>query len=270
MPFGTGLIGLGVSLAPTIFQSILGANQSKQAEDVSPGARPKYEIPSAEKASLDLTRMLAGSNAPGYNIAKADIEGAGANNLLTGIKFGGADVAQTYKNQTDALSDLNAGNEAFRERQLNNLTNKLSEFAGYQDKAFDINKMQPYEYALNQSKELKDASNQNIYGALSDASSGVLELMKTFNGGVGATGKTANPTTQDFEAMTNNPQFWEQLKTSDPATYAKLSDAMKQKSATNGGVVGVESNPALDQMLQSLISGGYNPFQSLQSGVVTR
>lgn len=254
MPFGTGLIGLGVSLAPTIFQSILGANQSKQAEAVSPGARPKYEIPAAEKASLDLTRLLAGSNAPGYTIAKNDIESAGANALLTGSKFGGVDVAQMYKNQTSALSDLNAGNEAYRERQLQNLTGKLSEFAGYQEKAFDINKMQPYQYALQQSMDLKNASNQNIYGALSDASSGILEMLKLGGGGLGATTKTTETITPEYSAMSDNPQFWEQLKTSDPVTYAKLSDAMKQKSANIGGVVGVESNPNMDKLLQLLIS----------------
>lgn len=180
------LLGLAVTLAPSIYQGILGANQDNQANSISPGARPKYEIPSAEKAALNLQRMLASSNAPGYTQAKEDVEAGGANALLQSMKFGTPNVAQMYKNKTDALLDLNTNNEMFRERQLGNLTNKLSEYAGFQEKQFDINKMQPYNYAMQQSMDLKDASNQNIYGALDQGGAGIITAMQLLNGGTGA------------------------------------------------------------------------------------
>lgn len=194
MPIGA-LLGLATSLAPTIYQGILGMNQNDQANKVSPGARPKYEIPSAEKAALDLQRMLASSNMPGYAGAKEDIEAGGANALLQTLKSSNPNVSQMYKNQTDALRDLSGDNAAFRERQLEGLTNKLSEYAGYQEKEFDINKMQPYNYALQQSMDLKDASNQNIYGALGQGAESLVNAMNLLNtGGKESGGGVADPT----------------------------------------------------------------------------
>jgi hypothetical protein len=232
------LLGLAVTLAPSIYQVILGDKQDNQANAISPGARPKYEIPSAEKAALNLQRMLASSNAPGYTQAKEDVEAGGANALLQTMKFGTPNVAQMYKNKTDALVDLNVNNEIYRERQLNNLTNKLTEYAGFQEKEFDINKMQPYNYAMQQSMDLKDASHQNIYGALDQGGAGIITAMQLLNGGVlnglgSATEKTANKNrgvggggkavpegtpveSIDVATLTSNPEFQKIAQTLTP------------------------------------------------------
>ena len=208
------LLGLAVTLAPSIYQNILGKKQAKQADDISPGARPKYEIPSAEKAALNLKRMLASSNAPGYTQAKEDVEAGGANALLQSMKFGTPNVAQMYKNKTDALVDLNINNETYRERQLDGLTNKLSEYAAFQEKEFDINKMQPYNYALQQSMYLKDASIQNKYNALDQGGAAVITGMQ----GVGAGFKNS------LLELMDDPKYAELLKNLTPDQLAQLKN----------------------------------------------
>lgn len=260
------LLGLAVTLAPSVYQGILGANQDNQANSISPGARPKYEIPSAEKAALNLQRMLASSNAPGYTQAKEDVEAGGANALLQTMKFGTPNVAQMYKNKTDALVDLNINNETYRERQLDGLTNKLSEYAAFQEKEFDINKMQPYNYAMQQSMDLKDASNQNIYGALDQGGAGIITAMNLLNGGTGMTGgKVAAPNTN--RAITSGggnkvatgdngvplATDFTDMKTPTYDNLQVLSDTLKKQAATVGGVVTPQSNAQIDGMIKMLI-----------------
>lgn len=265
------LLGLAVTLAPSVYQGILGANQDNQANSISPGARPKYEIPSAEKAALNLQRMLASSNAPGYTQAKEDVEAGGANALLQTMKFGTPNVAQMYKNKTDALVDLNINNETYRERQLGNLTNKLSEYAGFQEKEFDINKMQPYNYAMQQSMDLKDASNQNIYGALDQGGAGIITAMQLLNGGTGVTNGTSAANNKVVNTNRGTPVIggnkgvvgesgvplatdFTDTKAPVYENLSQLSDALKQQAATSGGVVTPESNKQIDAMLSMLIS----------------
>lgn len=272
MPIGA-LLGLATSLAPTIYQGILGMNQNDQANKVSPGARPKYEIPSAEKAALDLQRMLASSNMPGYAGAKEDIEAGGANALLQTLKSSNPDVSRMYKNQTDALRDLSGDNAAFRERQLEGLTNKLSEYAGYQEKEFDINKMQPYDYALQQSMDLKDASNQNIYGALGQGAEGLINAMNLLNTGgkegetgvAGADGIVSGGGVQEGAKLDGSgvplATDFTSMKAPVYNNLAGLTDKLKQVSATQGGVVTPESNAQVDEMLKLLIANPNAMYQ---------
>jgi hypothetical protein len=114
----------------------------------------------------------------------------------------------------------------------------LSEYAGFQEKEFDINKMQPYNYALQQSMNLKDASHQNIYGALDQGGAGIITAMQLLNGGVlnglgSATEKTANKNrgaggggkgvpegtpveSIDVATLTSNPEFQKIAQTLTP------------------------------------------------------
>ena len=208
------LLGLAVTLAPSIYQNILGKKQAKQADDISPGKRPEYEIPSAQKAALNLQRMLASSNAPGYTQAKEDVEAGGANALLQTMKFGTPNVAQMYKNKTDALVDLNINNETYRERQLEGLTKGYEKYAPFQEKEFDINKMQPYNYALQQSMYLKDASIQNKYNALDQGGAAVITGMQ----GIGAGFKNS------LLELMDDPKYAEWLKNLTPDQLAQLKN----------------------------------------------
>lgn len=176
-------VSLAASLAPTVFQGILGINQNQQAKDVAPGARPVYEIPTGAKNALNLSRMTAAGNMPGYDQTRENIEAAAASAVLQGSKFGNPAISQAYRGVTSALKDLGVENAGFRERQMNNLINSYQNYAGYQEKAFDINEMQPYEYALQQAQDLKNASNENIYGALGDLSTGIIDTMSAFDMG---------------------------------------------------------------------------------------
>ena len=254
------LVSLAASLAPTVFQTILGVNQNQQAQDVAPGARPVYEIPDAAKRSLELQRRAAAGNMPGYDTTRESIEAAGANAVLQGSKFGNPNITQAYRGVTSALKDLGVENAGFRERQMNNLIDSYSNFAGYEEKAFDINQMQPYEYALQQAQMLKNASNQNIYGALGDAAAGIINTMSAYS--MGGNGKSADPNANKVSLSTGtgtenglplNENFTTQ-KTISPETYSQLSDMLKQVSATQGGVLPVVSDPTMDAKINMLIS----------------
>lgn len=249
-------IGLAAQFAPTVYQAILGLNQSNQADKISPDARPVYKTPEAEKAALNLQRMLASSNAPGYTQAKEDIEATGANTLLQSMKGVNPNVAQLYKNQTKNLLDLNMDNEMFRERQMNNLVDSYQRIGTYQDKEFNFNKAQPYAYALNQSMQLKDASNNNIYGALGQGAEGLINSLSLLNENTGVGNKQAEQTTlspagEKVDGVPYASPLFQPEKIAD--NYAGLTDAQKQKSATIGGVITPQSNAQMDEMLKLLI-----------------
>ena len=122
------LVSLAASLAPTVFQTILGVNQNQQAQDVAPGARPVYEIPDAAKRSLELQRRAAAGNMPGYDTTRESIEAAGANAVLQGSKFGNPNITQAYRGVTSAslkngtvsgINDCNSGGRTSSTRRLN-------------------------------------------------------------------------------------------------------------------------------------------------------
>ena len=107
---------------------------------------------------------------------------------------------------------------------------------------------------------LKNASNQNIYGALGDAAAGIINTMSAYS--MGGNGKSADPNANKVSLSTGtgtenglplNENFTTQ-KTISPETYSQLSDMLKQVSATQGGVLPVVSDPAMDAKINMLIS----------------
>ena len=130
------------------------------------------------------------------------------------MKFGTPNVAQMYKNKTDALVDLNINNETYRERQLEGLTKGYEKYAPFQEKEFDINKMQPYNYALQQSMYLKDASIQNKYNALDQGGAAVITGMQ----GIGAGFKNS------LLELMDDPKYAEWLKNLTPDQLAQLKN----------------------------------------------
>lgn len=254
------LLGLAASLAPTIYQGILGNKQADQANAISPGARPQYQIPNAAKSALGLQSMLASGNAPGYELAKEDLQAGTANALLQQSKFGNPNVGASYKNLTDAMRGLNIDNMGFRERQMENLVRSYDNFAGYQDKQFDINKMQPYQYALGQSEALKDASIQNQFRALDQGAALGIKALELINNGaegkMGNVGGGVNRVSARAESVDGTPLATDftTFKKENPQQYAALSDALKQQSATQGGVITPASNAQVDDMIKMLIA----------------
>lgn len=238
-----GLIGLAASLIPSIYQGITGSKQSKQADAISPGERPTYEIPSGAKSALGLQSMLASGNRPGYELAKEDAMASTAG--LIGATMRGAmpNTQVAYRNLTNALGDINMDNQAFRERQMGNLINSYSQYADYEDKAFDINQMQPYEYALGQSMALKDASIQNTYGALDSGAASAIKALEMINpdavSGVFGGGKTGAPQSDvDFGSSEGYSVYQRPERTSqatgaigDPTMDAKLAMLIKNPEA---------------------------------------
>jgi hypothetical protein len=122
--------------------------------------------------------MMAAGNAPGYEMAKEDVMAATAGTLGATMRGVMPNTQAAYRNMTDALGDINTNNMDWRGRQMDNLVKSYGDYAGYQEKAFDINEMQPYEYALQQSMDLKDASIQNTYGALDTGAASAIKALE--------------------------------------------------------------------------------------------
>ena len=84
-----------------------------------------------------------------------------------------SNVAKMYMSGNESINDigLEAGQQYLRNQGL--LTDALGSIAGYRDKAFEINEMQPYENNMAASAALREGSFRNASAAGQDLSSGL-------------------------------------------------------------------------------------------------
>ena len=88
-------------------------------------------------------------------------------------------VGAAQYNTNQSLSQLATTEESIRQAKEVSLAQSESEMAGYRDKAFDINEMQPYQDAARTRSMLAEGGLQNISGALGSLSNTAGQLFTT-------------------------------------------------------------------------------------------
>lgn len=162
------------------------AKRLQRSADALDPSRPTYEIPEAAKRMLESAYTQSQGDMAGYGRAMGQIQGATANQLAASRNYADSgtsmlqNLALAGEGQRGSLMDLNTQNQQFRQGNVKALQGALSGMAGYQDQAFQFNKVEPYmqeeadkrafqEAAMAQRAAKRDAWGSVIDGAINTA-----------------------------------------------------------------------------------------------------
>lgn len=159
-----GLILAGAQVGFGAYQYIKGQAEMNNLK------RPTYEIPSEVKANLTKAQLNALEGLPEAQkkayVSQIQQSAGAANNRVSGMKAGLEGMAGVYQNQINSFQQL-LGQDAMAKRQNEQvLTQQRQQMAGYKDKAFEVNQMQPYKQEYNQAQAMMGAGLQNAMGGL--------------------------------------------------------------------------------------------------------
>lgn len=173
-------IAMLAKLVPMGINAIKSGVQASQAKKLAKTERPEYQIPEEALQALNQAKYLSGmTELPGQNLMEAKV----GQNLSKGVSelervsTNPADlasnVAKMYMSGNESINDigLQAGQQYLRNQGM--LTDALGTMAGYRDKQFEINEMQPYENNMAASAALREGSFRNASAAGQDLSSGL-------------------------------------------------------------------------------------------------
>lgn len=161
----------GVALGQSIFGAIKGTNNK----------RPDYDIPESAKQALELAKINATGQMPGYtqakdqnNLTTANLISAGANNgnitqMLPAI------AARASLNNRNLSTD-NANYQAGARRELRGAYNQ---YGKYEDQEFQMNEFAPYAQKFQESRDMVGAGLQNFNTAISNY--GMYQLSNSAN-----------------------------------------------------------------------------------------
>lgn len=154
----------GLKLGLGVFQTIKGAR------DLSKLKRPEYGIPEEISRNLSEAERQALEGLPAEQKLQyvQNIERGMQSGLknLSSRKGGTAGVADLVRSQNDAFTNLVSMDAAARQQNRMFANQARGEMAAYKDKAFAINKMDPYQQKLEAGQANVGSGLQNIFGAL--------------------------------------------------------------------------------------------------------
>lgn len=169
---GGGGIGQGTAnLASGIFSGIVGLGQKRKAKRLLANLhRPEYNIPNEVLQNQKRAEMAASEGLPSqqYNQAMQNIQRQQNRGLTAAGSRRGALMALPgiQQQSNDALLGLDVKDAQARMANQQQLYGINSQVAGYKDKQWGINKMQPYERDYNYAQSLMGMGNQNLYGGI--------------------------------------------------------------------------------------------------------
>jgi hypothetical protein len=147
--------------------------------------RPTYRIPGAINESVATARGLANSSLrPGNDQALANIRQSTSNAIgaAQGVSNNAAQilsaVAGANNREQKAIQGNNALNAQFSFNAKQGLMNQLNNLAGYQDKAFQLNQMEPYMQKAQTKAALIGSGLQNLWKSADSAN-----FVNAFGGG---------------------------------------------------------------------------------------
>lgn len=157
------------NIAGGLLSGVTGFFQRRQAKKaLSKLIRPQYEIPNEILENQKKAEMAANEGLPSaqYNQAMQNIQRQQNRALMAASDRRGGLMAlpglQQQANDTQLNLDVkNAEQRLKNQQQLYGIN---SQVAGYRDKAFNINKLQPYQEDKNYYMNLLAAGNQNLLG----------------------------------------------------------------------------------------------------------
>src|SRR6478736_3070243 len=145
------MIAGGAQAAGGIISGITGLSQKRKAKKLlnSLGDQPLYNIPNEVLQNQKMAQLSASEGLPSqqYNNAMKNIQRSQANALSGAIDRRSALMAlpKLQQQANDAYGKLEVADANARMNNKRQLYGINSQVAGYRDKAFDINQMQPYQ-----------------------------------------------------------------------------------------------------------------------------
>lgn len=194
MPVTAGLIqGAAANAGQTIsgvVSGIVGLGQKRQAKKLLRNLhRPDYVIPGEVLQNQKNAQIAANTGLPSQQYAQAMQNiSRQQNQALAGSqdrRGGLMTVAANQQYGNDAAVKLGVANANARMQNRQTLYGINNQVAGYRDKQFDINQMQPYKEKFSYAMNLKGAGNQNLL-------SGVDKLIGGATGFAGSGGGSSN------------------------------------------------------------------------------
>jgi hypothetical protein len=182
--------GAGVAnIAGGLLSGVTGFFQRRKAKkELAKLHRPEYTIPEEITRSQKMAEMSANEGLPSaqYNKAMQNIQRtqanmlAGANDRRSGLMA----LPKIQQAANDATLGLDVADAQARLQNQKTLYSVSGQTAQYKDKAFQTNKMQPYQQNLNYYQSLLGAGNQNMLGGADKILGGTASLL--FGGGSGS------------------------------------------------------------------------------------
>ena len=184
------------------------AQYLKGRKIVKGNIRPEYEIPLEMRDKMTAAQLQSFRGLPEEqkqqfltNIQRSTQSGLGS---LGTRRAGLAGVSALAQTEQDSLSGMLSMDAQQRMQNIQNLGNVQSEMAGYQDKAFGLNKLNPYMENADAAQGLKGAGLQNMMGAL-DTGVDIAGQQEYLNS-LKESGGLADQTYEDPNALTTTPQ----------------------------------------------------------------
>lgn len=186
---GGGGSGQGVAnIAGGLLSGVTGFFQRRKAKkELAKLQRPEYSIPNEVLQNQKMAQLAASEGLPSqqYNNAMKNIQRSQANALSGAIDRRSALMAlpKLQQQASDAYGKLDVADANARMSNQRQLYGINSQVAGYRDKEFNINKMQPYQDNLSYYRSLLGAGNQNLVAGIDKAASGAGLLLGGIGGG---------------------------------------------------------------------------------------
>lgn len=183
-----------------LLSGVVGYFQRRKAKkELAKLSRPQYDIPQEILKNQKLAEQQAAEGMPSqqYSNAMRNIQKT-QNNLLAGAMDRRSALMALPKIQQatlDATSNLDAQDAGIAVQNKRNLINVGNTTAQYRDKAFDVNKMQPYNRDYNYYMQLLGQGNQNLLGGADRLLGGASQLVFGSQGSGGGSGGSAGGTT---------------------------------------------------------------------------
>lgn len=196
------------NIAGGLLGGVTGFFQRRKAKKaLSNLQRPQYQIPNEILQNQKQAELAANEGLPAEQYAKGmqDISRR-QNELLSGAtsrRSGLMALPALQQQSNDATLNLNIANANAKKANRQILYGINNQVAGYRDKAFDINQMQPYQRDYNYNMQLLGAGNQNMFSGAEKFLGGVLGSGNPFGiGGNASSGGSRKMTSGKANAPT--------------------------------------------------------------------
>jgi len=159
-----GALIAGTQAAVGIGQAVAGYSKLKNL------TRPEYQIPSEIEQNMSEAELMSYYGMPDAQKQSymQNIQRSGQQALSgTADRKGGLGmVSAIQQNQQDSYSNLLSADVQQRMQNIQTAQNMRNVMAGYKDKAFQMNEMQPYQQDYAEAQGLIGAGMQNVMGGL--------------------------------------------------------------------------------------------------------
>ena len=180
-------IALGVNALSSLAGSIFGSKQRKLASRIeAQNPLPLTQVNSNILQNVGLANQMAQVGLPQqqYNNALQQQQQALAGGLRTLSRGGGtANIATLLRSANQGINNLNVADAQARQQNQRLLMQQRQNLANEEQRVWNWNVANPYLRNMERVAQLRNAGNQNIFGALGNLSSGLTTLASSALGG---------------------------------------------------------------------------------------